>query len=176
MYRFTLTALTATALLALNGCSDPAEPDQQTSAQSSGASETAMHSWLLTSAPAGDISITQAKSDAAEGDQVVIRGRIGGRSEPISDQSPVFTIVDLDLEYCGQSNDDACGTPWDYCCETPGTIATHSATVQVVGDSIGLSSAGLEPLDEVVLIGTVGPRPDDQVLTIRATGVYRVGG
>ncbi|MFG0314793.1 MAG: hypothetical protein ACF8LL_11520 [Phycisphaerales bacterium] len=131
---------------------------------------------MLTEAPGGDVSITEAKANAKEGDQIVVRGRIGGRHAPISADSPVFTVVDLSLPYCGQLNEDRCGTPWDYCCETPSTIASNSATVQVVGDGVDLADAGLEPLDEVVLIGTVGPRPDEQVLTIRASGVYPVGG
>lgn len=174
MFRTTTIALTASTLVLLGGCSEsPSSPQAQ--APSSETQHTP-HAWVLTSAPAGDVSVTEAKASAKEGDQVVIRGRIGGRHAPISADSPVFTIVDLGLEYCGQTTDDQCGTPWDYCCETPSTIATNSATVQVQGDAIDLGGAGFEPLDEVILIGTVGPRPDEQVLTIRATGVYPVGG
>lgn len=176
MPRIVTSALSIAALLAMSACSESSTPAQPPSTDATQTASPAAPAWVLAEAPAGDVSIIDAKANAKEGDLVVIRGRIGGRHAPLSKDSPVFTIVDLQLEYCGQNNDDACGTPWDYCCETPSTIAANSATVQVQGDGIDLGSAGLEPLDEVILIGTVGPRPDDQVLTIRATGIYQVDG
>lgn len=176
MLKATTIALTTSTILMLSGCSESASEPQAQTPSTESTPETKAYAWVLTNAPEGDVSVTEAKSSAKEGDQIVIRGRIGGRHEPISADSPVFTIVDLGLEYCGQTTDDKCGTPWDYCCETPSTIASNSATVQVQGEAIDLTGAGLKPLDEVVLIGTVGPRPDAQILTIRATGVYPVGG
>jgi hypothetical protein len=169
-------AMTTSTLLMLSGCSESSSEPQAQAPATESTEQATPHAWVLTSAPEGDVSITEAKASAKEGDQIVIRGRIGGRHEPISADSPVFTIVDLGLEYCGQTTDDKCPAPWDYCCETPSTIASNSATVQVQGDEIDLTGAGLKPLDEVVLIGTVGPRPDEQVLTIQATGIYPVGG
>ena len=59
--------------------------------------------------------------------------------------------------------------------------AIANATVQLV-DADGtpltadFATLGLEPLDEVVVVGTVGPRPDPKVLVIRATGVHKVVG
>lgn len=156
---------------AQSGNDQSAEPDAAAEQEAGNT-----HAWILASEPAGAISITQAKATAKEGDQIIVRGRIGGRHAPINPESPVFTIVDLGLAYCGQHNDDACNTPWDYCCETPDTIAQNAATVQVLGDSVDLSAVDLEPLDEVVLVGTVAPRPDQRVLTIRATGLYPTGG
>lgn len=172
----TTTILLAFAAAVLTGCAksegeQPAQPDASASQPS-----TTAPAWILASEPAGALSINQVKESAKEGDEIIIKGRIGGRHAPMSPESPVFTIVDLGLAYCGQDNDDACGTPWDYCCETPDTIAENAATVQVLGDSVDLSAAELKPLDEVVLIGTVGPRPDQRVLTILATGLYPTGG
>ena len=171
--RFLSATIAATgAVLLMSGCdatsSEPAAQAETT---------TQADAWVLTSVPEGAVSITEAKATAKEGDQVIIKGRIGGRMTPISADSPVFLIVDLELEYCGQFDDDGCPTPWDYCCETPNTITTNSATVQIMGDgAIDPISAGLNPLDEIVLIGTVGPRPDSQVLTIKTTGIYRTDG
>ena len=91
--------------------------------------------------------------------------------------SPVFTVVDLEIPHCGQIPGDTCGTPWDYCCEPRDSLTANAATVQLVdsdGEPIAGGAGPLRPLDEIVVIGSVGPRPDDQVLTIRATGVYRV--
>ena len=176
MLRITTIALTTSTILLLSGCSESVSEPQTQAPSTENTEQPTPHDWVLTSPPEGDVSITEAKANAKEGDQIVIRGRIGGRHEPISADSPVFTIVDLGLEYCGQTTDDRCGTPWDYCCETRATIASNSATVQVQGDAINLIGAGLEPLDEIILIGTVGPRPDQQMFTILATGIYRVDG
>lgn len=136
--------------------------------------------WVLMAEPSDVRSVVDVKSGAAEGDHVVIRGRIGGRRDPLTAGSPVFTVMDLSVPHCGENPEDKCGTPWDYCCETPDTKKANAATVQIVGTDgqpiLGdAASGGLKPLDEVVLVGTVGPRPTPDVLTILATGVYRVG-
>lgn len=165
------------AALVLVACS---ESGSDTAAASAASNDT---SWLLTAAPAEAAPVSAAKSTAEEGQEIVIRGRIGGRVEPISGESSVFTIVDLEVPYCGQLNpeDDHCATPWDYCCESPSNLMAATATVQLV-DSGGLPidtdpvAAGLSPLDEVVVVGVVGARPSPEVLMIRATGVHRVGG
>ncbi|MFW5681973.1 MAG: hypothetical protein ACOC1G_03120, partial [Phycisphaeraceae bacterium] len=74
---------------------------------------------------------------------------------------------------------DGCPAPWDYCCEAPETIRANAATVQLLDEDgnasdISATAAGLVPLDEVVIVGTVGPRPAADVLTVQASGVYRV--
>ncbi len=171
----TLAHVSIAALpFALLSCGE-SEPASSASAPAAGSGSGSV--WLLTSSPQGATSVTDAKASAQEGDAVVIRGRIGGRSNPITGDSPVFTIVDLGLPYCGQENEDGCGTPWDYCCETPDTINANAATVQLVdaaGNPISadLTTHGLDALDEVVVVGMVGARPSDTVLTVRATGVY----
>ncbi|MEM8756750.1 MAG: hypothetical protein AAGF47_03095 [Planctomycetota bacterium] len=97
----------------------------------------------------------------------------------MSPGSPVFTVVDLAVPHCGEIPGDNCPAPWDYCCETPESMAANTATIQLVGsDGSPLDASpaehGFEPLDEVVIVGVVGARPDERVLTIRATGVHRV--
>jgi len=175
MNRTIILTVATTLLISVAGC-DKSNAQQSASTETS-AQETEPNAWFLTSAPEGAISITAAKSNHQEGDEVVVRGRIGGRHSPISSESSVFTVVDLELAFCGEHEEDGCTTPWDYCCETSGTITNNSATIQVVGvDSIDPIAAGLKPLDEVILIGVVGPRPTDEVFTILATGVYRAGG
>lgn len=162
----------ACALL-LAGCGEGAAPER-------GADRgNAPPAWVLASAPADAREVAAAKASAKEGDEVVVRGRIGGRAQPMSEESPVFTLIDLSIPHCGQIAGDSCPTPWDYCCETPESITANTATVQIVGSDgrpIGESPAahGFEPLDEVIVVGTVGPRPDERVLTIRARGVHRV--
>lgn len=42
--------------------------------------------------------------------------------------------------------------------------------------ALDLGDYGLAPLDEVVVVDTVAPRPTDAVLVIRAERIHRVGG
>lgn len=155
---------------ALTACSE--SPPESTQAPAS-------HDWLLTSAPDNAEAVADAKSTAAEGDTIAVLGRIGGRVEPIAPDSTVFTIVDLGVQHCGQmAMDDGCQTPWDYCCEPKESLTANSATVQLVDENgepmtIDPIAAGLHPLDEVIVVGTVGPRPNNDILTIHATAVYR---
>lgn len=110
----------------------------------------------------------------------MVRGRIGGRGDPMSKDVAVFVMMDPALPSC-RDRGDGCAKPWDYCCETPDTITTNSATVQIVGDGdaavpVDLADHGFAPLDEVVVVGTVAPRPTEAVLIIRADKIHRVQG
>jgi hypothetical protein len=137
--------------------------------------------WLLASMPEGAVGVAEAKPTAAEGERVVLHGRIGGRKDPLSSDSAVFIIMDPEVPSCADMEGDHCATPWDYCCETQESITASNATVQLVGSdgaplAIDLGKHGFEPLDEVVVVGTVAPRPNEQTLIVKATGVYRTGG
>lgn len=167
----------------LAGCSDGETPNTTDGdhTETSGGANATRPAWLLASAPAEPQDIIGAKATAKAGDEIVLTGRIGGRVTPITDGSPVFTIVDLSMLYCGQEETsmENCPTPWDYCCDTKETIAAKSATVQIVnadGTPITESPAahGLTPLDEVIVVGTVQPRPNTTILTVQAEGVYRI--
>jgi len=136
--------------------------------------------WLLASLPSNAVDVAKLKSEAKEGDKVVLRGKIGGRMEPMSDDLAAFVVMDNAIPSCADMEEDHCPTPWDYFGETPDSITTNLATVQVVGEdgmplTLDLTEYGFEPLDEVVVIGVVGPRPSDEVLTVNAMGVYREG-
>ena len=90
----------------------------------------------------------------------------------------VFVMIDPAIPHCEIGK---CKTPWDYCCETPEYITTNSATVQLVGDtgkpiSVDLGKHLIKPLDKVVVVGTVGPRPTEEVFVIHATKLHRISG
>ena len=132
--------------------------------------------WVLESEPSDAVDVKQAKASAEAGDPIVLRALIGGRMQPISDHSALFTVMDMNVPHCGMIGGDGCPAPWDYCCESPETIKAN-ATVQLVdanGNAAAISptAAGLAPLDEVVIVGSVGPRPTSDVLTVRAVGFY----
>ncbi len=173
MSRFATATLSSLAImtLTLGGCSK-SEPEPVSKAETGPA-------WVLTTEPGEARSITDLKASAVEGDKVVLRGLIGGTKQPLNDDSPVLRLIDPALENLCVSEDDHCQTPWDYCCAPQEEIAANSATIQIV-DADGVASTelpkahGFAELDEVVVVGTVGPRPNEQVFTIRASGVYRV--
>lgn len=137
--------------------------------------------WLLTAAPDSAVEIAAAKQSAAEGDQIVLRGRIGGRRDAMSADSATFVMMDTSIPSCADDPDETCPTPWDYCCEPKEVREANNATVQIV-DATGaivttdLTSLGIDPLDEVVVVGTVAPRPTPGTLIVRATAIHRVGG
>jgi len=173
--QFAVTLLAACGLT-IAGCNEKTE---STSGGSSSAAPSSME-WRLASIPEGAVGVQQAKTTVSEGDAVTVRGIIGGRMDALSTDSATFVMVDSKLENACVSEDDHCSTPWDYCCAMPEDIQANSATVQLV-DGAGkpmefdLSTQGISPLDEVVVVGTVAARPTEQVLTIRASGLYRVG-
>lgn len=168
----------------MTGCGPQTPPPppanhQPTPAPTPTASNTTAPAWVLTEAPADAIGVAQIKADAKEGDRVVMRARIGGRASPITEGSPVMIVMDPAIPSCADNPADSCRTPWDYCCEPSEVKVANSATIQIVDDAGSLvvgsiASAGLEPLDEVIIVGVVGPRPDPAVLTVMATGVFKV--
>jgi len=156
------------------GCEKKPSPSAGPSAPEGGDTP----SFMLASAPVGAISVGVAKRDAAEGEAIVVRGRIGGSRRPFIEGQGAFTLVDAALLRCGEAGvEDGCTTPWDYCCEPRENLVAHTLTVQVV-DAAGQvvatgldGTGGLTPGAEVVVVGTVAPRPSAEVLIVRATGV-----
>ncbi len=159
------TLLVVVSLGGCNGNTTPAGANASQTAPAAGAS------WLLAAMPADAIPVAQAKQTAKEGDRVVVRGRIGGRRDAVNADVAIFVMMDPAIPACKIG---ACKTPWDYCCESPESITSNSATVQLVGDTgrpmaIDLEKHAIGPLDEVVVIGTVGPRPTEEVFIIHAS-------
>ena len=136
--------------------------------------------WLAASLPPGAMDVAVVKKTAKEGDTVIVRGRIGGRVEPMSTDSAVFIMMDPAIPSCADLHGDRCATPWDYCCETPEALVANNATVSLLGPAgttpleVDLAGHGFAPLDEIIVVGTVGPRPTDDVFVIEAESLYRV--
>ncbi len=166
--KHTSLAIALSSIVALAGCGEQSSKSTDSSASVSVQNA----AWLLETEPTGAVSVSEVKSSATEGQTIVVRGRIGGRKETISDGSPVFTIVDLALPHCGEIPGDKCTKPWDYCCEKPEDLTANMATIRLAsGDP---RDGSLKELDEVIIKGTVGPRPNASVFTVNATGVYVV--
>jgi len=168
-----------TCAVLLVGCGGGGTSDESGDTSASNASTSEQVDWLLDEAPSEPKSVRETKASAHEGDTVIVHARIGGRTEPMSEGSAVFTVMDMSIPHCGENGDDLCPKPWDYCCETPESIKANAATVRLVandGSSVSVDPrrAGLKELDEIIIVGTVGPRPTNDVLTILATGVHRM--
>lgn len=137
---------------------------------------------MLAAAPGEPRDVKPLKSEASEGDAVIVRGRIGGRVEPFVEGRAMFLIADMNLPPCQAEGDDACcTTPWDYCCEPKEAITANTATVQIVDgegrplkfDVNGVS--GLKPMATVVVTGKIAKRDGEAALVINAEGIYIEG-
>lgn len=115
----------------LIGCADQTASQQDNAEPQVDASQ-----FVLTRAPENAQSVLALRESAQDEDEIVIRGRIGGSSNPFVDGAAAFTIVDVTLPYCGEGEEECgCPTPWDYCCETSEDIAGHSATIKFVDEN-----------------------------------------
>jgi hypothetical protein len=143
------------ALLAL-GCNS--KPAPQPAPEVKGPSAEGKK-YLLEAEPAEAKGVLVVRKEAADGDEVIVVGRIGGRKRPFVEGRASFTIVDPRLKSCQETEDDACPTPWDYCCTPPKELAEASATFKFVnaeGQTLASDSRqllGVKELQTVIVRG-----------------------
>ena len=164
-----------------SGCGAPASPSKNVNANGArpAGSVALDEKYFLKEAPADAKSVSAVKKDAKEGDEVTIRGRVGGRKDDTFTQGrAMMYLVDMELKSCDMRPGDDCPTPWDYCCEEPEHIAKNIATIQVV-DADGKilksdlkGSNGIDHLSIVTVRGKVGKRDDPKVLVVSASGIF----
>lgn len=126
---------------------------------------------------AKDVSDVRKAGTLKVGDEVVLRGRIGGSKEPFVAGRAVFTLVGRGIKACNENPDDKCSTPWDYCCEPKEQILANAVTVQVT-DAKGQvlrtemkGRHGLKELTEIVVVGKVASA-DSKSLVLVASGAF----
>jgi len=132
--------------------------------------------YVLNEQPEDAKEVIAAREAAADGDEVVVVGRIGGDVNPWIENRAAFSIVDNSLRACSDIPGDECPTPWDYCCETD-KLATGTALVKVVdadGQLIKTDARKLLPVKELstVVVRGKAQRDDAGNLTVLADGVY----
>lgn len=167
------------ALLAL-ACDDgePAGAAQASAQQAEDGSAVLPADLVAEAPPEGATGVSRIRSSAADGDQVVVEGVVGGREEPIGENRAIFTLLDPSVQTCDRNEDDACEAPWDACCEPADVVAANSASVQVVDEAgrplrTGLIGVGgLAPLKRVIVVGTYHTSPDGQAVTVDASQIY----
>jgi hypothetical protein len=168
-------------LISLSACGVKA-PAQSTQTPAQGdakkaASEALPADLMLKEAPAGAKNVLDLKKEAKEGDEVVLRGRIGGSVEPFIDGRAAMQVADTSMIPCDQKPGDTCEAPWDLCCEEKSTIAAGSVMVQIAGaDGKPLKVAmkglnGLDPNSVIVVKGKVGKKDGDNLI-VNASGIF----
>lgn len=107
-----------------------APPAAGTAKASAGATNTVVVGtpYLLPADPTGGLTVFDAKAAAPRAGVVVV-----GRVKELTPGYAAFTLTDLSLQYCGQSEAEGCPTPWDYCCTANDKIAAATIGVVVQG-------------------------------------------
>jgi hypothetical protein len=128
--------------------------------------------YKLAAEPPAAKGVIAARTDAKDGEPVVVVGRVGGAAKPFTAGRATFLIVDPSFK-----PSMGCKCPWDYC-ETPDDeLKAGTATVKVVDDGGKSLPAGakdlfgLKELTTVVVTGTA-KRDDRGNLTILARGLF----
>jgi hypothetical protein len=135
-------------------------------------------SAFVTEAPKDAKDVAALKKSAKKGDTVVLRAKVGGRSEPFVKNRAIFMVADRSIRSCDEIPGDTCTRPWDYCCESPESKKANLATVQFTGADgkalkVGAQSVGgLEPLKLVVIEGVVSEIDDKGTFVIDARKVF----
>jgi hypothetical protein len=164
----TFAALTAAGFLA--GCGTAPNAPNAAGPSAEGAA------YRLASEPAGAKGVKQVRADAKDEDEITVVGRIGGDTNPWIEGQAAFLVVDTALKPCNEKDDDACPTPWDYCCDSD-TLPASKALVKVVGADgkpVAVDARkllGLKELQTVVVHGRA-KRDETGNLTVLADGVF----
>ena len=132
--------------------------------------------YLLVTEPDGAEEVIAVRESAADGDEVLIVGRIGGAEDPWTEDLAAFTIVDNSLKACSDIPGDQCPIPWDYCCEMK-RLRQSKALVKVVdenGDLVKSDARSLLNVQELSTVIVKGKAQRDEAgnLTILASGVF----
>lgn len=132
--------------------------------------------YLLPAEPKGPASVIRVREEAANDEEVLLVGCIGGSSNPWIAGRAAFTIVDLSLKSCNETLEDKCPTPWDYCCETD-KLPTSGALIKFVDESDRILKGdpktlfGVKELSTVIIKGSA-QRDDADNLTVLASGIF----
>jgi hypothetical protein len=170
MKKVVSAALLSSCVAFAIGCNGPAANPPAASPSAEGVR------FRLTTEPASAQDVKAARESAKDEEEVTLVGRIGGDVDPWVEGQAAFMIVDNSLKPCNENGDDACLTPWDYCCDTD-VLPQSKAMVKIVGDDGRPLSTdarkllGVKELQTVVVHGKA-KRDDSGNLTVLADGVF----
>ncbi len=163
-------------LFCVIGCGrkDGQSSSDETAASVSNVDATA---FLTKAQPEGAINIIEARNEAQDEADVVVTGRIGGSVDPWVEGLAAFSVVDLSLTACNDTQEEHCKTPWDYCCEAELPQARVLVKFVDKSNTIVKTDArqlfGLKELQVVVVRGKA-KRDESDNLTILANSLFIV--
>ena len=138
-----------------------------------------LEALVVDEAPEGALGVVAARAAAKPGEPLVLRGKVGGKLEPISGAAAILVLADEEsIKSCDQIHGDDCETPWDYCCEESAKIAASTVTIQVKGEDGKLvrsslrGLAELKELSHLVVAGTVDQASTADAILVNAEKVY----
>ena len=121
--------------------------------------------------PKGAIAVAAAKQ-RGPADSIVVTGRVAN----IVKGYAVFTLMDLAIPYCGETNkEDNCKTPWDYCCESTETRTKNALLVEARsadGKPLATPALGLQLVDRVAVTGKL-TKDEHGNFVLLASGWFR---
>lgn len=162
-------------VMLLSGCTEGDAPKGPKSGQSGKPAPAPAADYLLASEPADAKDVRQVRQSAANGDQVVVVGRIGGEVDPWVEGLAAFNIVDRSLQACNERAGDTCQNPWDFCCEPE--LADCRLLVKVVDARSKIVSGGAQELLglkelQTVVVNATAKRDEAGNVTLLASGVF----
>ncbi|MBP6600161.1 MAG: hypothetical protein KA250_00045 [Verrucomicrobiales bacterium] len=139
----------------------------------------AIASVLSETAPAGAISVVEARKIAKRGEEVTVEGIVAGTMSPFAEGFASVVVGDLAMETCDKDPGDKCSSPWDACCADPAALKEMRLTLQVSdaeGHPVAQSLkgiAGLAEMDRVIAVGTVAANSTAENLVINVSRLHR---
>src|SRR5688572_12762025 len=66
---------------------------------------------IVATAPADAKGVIELKGSAKDGDEVVMRGIVGGSEDPVAANQAIVTLLDTSATTCDKMEGDSCKTP-----------------------------------------------------------------
>jgi hypothetical protein len=107
-----LTLLAAASLFAACGESEKSSANVTPSAPPS----PEIAAVLSETAPAGAVSVVEARKRAQAGAKITVEGIVAGTMSPFAEGFASVVLGDAAMQTCDKIPGDECPTPWDACC------------------------------------------------------------
>jgi hypothetical protein len=132
--------------------------------------------YLLKEEPKDAVEVLATREKAQDKDDVVVVGRIGGRTNPWVKGAAAFSIVDSSLKACNERPGDTCPTPWDFCCEADLGKATLFVTIldEATGKTLKADAREILKLKELQTVVVKGKARRDKQgnVTVAASQIF----
>jgi len=161
-------------LAAASGCGQPTTPP---AAIGAGTPKIDTSKYILQEEPDGAVGVMIAREDAQDQEEIVLLGRIGGRSNPWIEGRSAFMVIDAAMTVVadGEDSDDGQICMDDCCASLRAECTTLVKIVDAQGKPLAIDARellGAKINDMVVVQGKVQRDEEEGTFTIAASGVY----